>query len=260
MTRTLLRLSAAAVALAVAGCHGPSPDWNGTWKLDPAKSYVRPRIFTISTTPDGMYHSGSGTATSNFRCDGKGNPAANDLTAFCTQKNSSNLEITNFRNGSKVLAVHWDLSRDGKALTIDSTALYPDGAARSKEFRYVRTSGSTGFAGNWRNVDPLEGRAQILQFTIGSNALHYTFPENEVHVDAFIDGTDAAIQGPFVPSGETISLRESGPRELSSAMKRNGRVESVGYWRLSDDGRSLTESYWLPGRPNEKEELVYQKQ
>jgi len=261
MIRILQRiLPVAAVALAIAGCRGPSPDWNGTWKLDPARSNIPDWIFSVSITPDGMYHSGSGGPTANFRCDGKGYPAPDALTAFCTQKNSSDLEITDFRNGSKIHTAHWELSLDGKALKIDWTTFYPDGPVESKEFRYTRISGSAGFAGKWRNLNPLDGQAPIWQLNMGSNALHYTIPEREIHVDAFLDGTDAAMQGPFVFPGETIALRESGPRELNSARKRNGRVVSVGYWRLSEDGRSLTETYWVPNRPAEKEVLMYEKQ
>jgi len=251
--------SIGALALTAISCHSPSPDWNGTWKLDQARSHIPERIFTISMTPDGMYHSGSGGETANFRCDGKGYDEKN-TTAFCTQKDSSELEIVHFKNGSKLFTVHWKLSPDGKTLTIESSRFHTDGSVTSKETQFARTSGSDGFAGKWRNLNPLNGRAPILQLSIGSNALHYTFPETEIQVDAFLDGTDADIHGPLVSQGTTIALRERGPRELSSTTKENGRVVSVGSWQISADGRLLTTAYWAPSKPSNKEVLVYDKQ
>jgi len=43
-------------------------------------------------------------------------------------------------------------------------------------------------------------------------------------------------------------------------MKMHGQIVSVGYWRISADGHSLTDSYWVPSSPNEKAVLVYEKQ
>lgn len=245
---------------AASSCRGPSPDWNGTWRLVPAKCNIPGpgHIFKISKDPDGMYHSGSGGETANFRCDGKGYQQQNLMTAFCTQQNSSELEITDFKNGTKMITVQWKLSSDGKAMTARLTRFYGDG--ESTENRYVRTSGSTGFAGAWRSTSPLAGIASLWQITMGSNAVHYSFPDRAVHVDAFLDGTYTAFDGPMVSPKVSIAVREHGPRELDFAEKSNGRVFEVGKWQISLDGRSLTDSYWAPGRPNETCALVYQKQ
>lgn len=134
--RNLLWLSLTALAaFATASCQRPSPDWNGTWKLDPFKSDIPGPTITVSITPDGMYHNASGGSTANFRCDGKGYQGKETLTAFCTQKISSEMEITIFRNGSKVSTVHWQLSSDGNALTIQSRRFQADGSVESKERR-----------------------------------------------------------------------------------------------------------------------------
>ncbi|SPE17937.1 exported hypothetical protein [Candidatus Sulfotelmatomonas gaucii] len=248
------------LALTAAGCRGPSLDWNGTWKLDPARSNIPGPTLTLSLTPDGMFYSSGRSGSAKFRCDGKAYQAAETLTAFCTQKNSSDLEITTFRNGSKAGVSHWQLSSNGKMLTVDSEIFQPDRSPKPKETHFTRTSGSSGFTGGWRNVNPFDGLASILQISMGSNALHYSYPEKDIHADAFIDGTDAAIQDPSVSAGATVSLRERGPREFSVTTKLNGRATNAGYWQISADGRSLTDSYWEPGRPNEKAVLVYEKQ
>jgi hypothetical protein len=258
--RSLLWLSLTALAaFATASCQRPSPDWNGTWKLDPFKSDIPGPTITVSITSDGMYHNASGGSTANFGCDGNGYQATETLTAFCTQKSSSELEIAVFKNGSKVSTAHWELSPDRRSLTIRSTSPQADGALKSKEKLYTRTSGSTGFAGGWRNVNPLEGIPSTRQIVLKGHALHESYPGGQ-YADVTLDGADAALHGPGVSAGVSIALRERSPRELSSTTKQKGQVVNVGYWRISAEGRSLTESYWSPDRPDEKAVLVYEKQ
>ncbi len=261
MTQNLLRIaSVAAAVVAITGCRGPSRDWNGTWKLDPAKSDIPGPSFVVSITRDGMYQSGGGGSIANFRCDGRGYPSMEILMFFCTQKDSSDLELTVLKNGSKSSTAHWKLSADGKVLTVDGSEFQADGSATKNENRYTRTSGSAGFAGGWRNVIPLRGVAAIRQIRVERNMLHEAFPEKQTHIDAFIDGTDTAIVGPRVSPGASISILEHPPLEFDFASKVKGRVVSVGTMRLSGDGRLLTETYWPPGRPSDKAVLVYEKQ
>jgi hypothetical protein len=254
----------ALAVLAAASCQGPPPDWNGTWKLNPSKSDIPGPTFTVSITPDGDYHTANGTTTGRFRCDGKEYPPEHPVevvdTISCTQRNTSDVELIHRKNGVKTFAVQWELSPDGNMLTVKSTSLSGDGSTKPKEHRYTRTSGSTGFAGGWRDVNPLEREPSIWQISLGNQRLHYDFPERSQYADVSLDGTDAVVHGQGVPAGVSIALKKSGPLELSMTKKVGGRVLNVGYLRISADGRSLTESYWSPERPDEKAVLVYEKQ
>ncbi len=211
-------------------------------------------------SPDGVYHNTGRIGTANFDCDGKGHQVSDSLTVFCTQKKRDYLEISTFKNGSKFSRAHWELSNHGNALTIQGTMLQSHGSAKPIESHYTRTSGSTGFVGGWRNADLFKGLPSMLETNIGNNALHFYYPENGIHVDALIDGTSAPIHTFLFPSGATIALSESGPRELSLTTKLNGQVVYVEYWRINADGHSLTQSSWFANRPNEKYVLVYEKQ
>lgn len=249
------------ILIPIVSCHGASPDWNGTWKLDPAKSDIPGPTIVISITADGMWHASGGSGrTSNFRCDGKKYQATEILTVYCTQVNSSDVEITAFKDESKVFVARWELSPDGKVLSVKSTNFHPDGSARTKEGRYARTSGLAGFAGGWKNVNPLEGIPSIRKISLQGHILHQSFPEEDRYMQVTLDGTDATIHGRLTSAGATLALEERSPRKFSSTMKVDGQVVSVGYWQISADGRSLTESYWVPNRPNEKAMLTYEKQ
>jgi hypothetical protein len=105
-----------------------------------------------------------------------------------------------------------------------------------------------------------EGLASILQTSVRDNAFHLSYPGREIHVDAFFDGTSAAIHTPLFPSGATIALSQRGPRAFSLTTKLNGQVVYVENWQISADGRSLTQSSWFSSSPKEKYLLVYEKQ
>jgi hypothetical protein len=248
------------LALAVS-CRGASPDWNGTWKLDPAKSDIPGPTIVVSISPDGMWRNSGGSGnTANFRCDGKRYQATDVLTSICEQADSSHVEITLFKDGSKVSTANWELSSDGKVLSIKSTGFQADGAVSLKDHRYSRISGSVGFAGGWKNENPLEAIPSIRQISLQGHTLHQSLPEKGIYIDVTLDGTDAVIHGPLSSPESSIALEERGSREFSQTMKMHGKIVSVGYWRISADGRSLTDSYWVPSSPSEKAVLVYEKQ
>jgi hypothetical protein len=108
-------------------------------------------------------------------------------------------------------------------------------------------------------VNPVEAIPSIRKISLQGHTLHQSIPEKGMYIDVTLDGTDAVIHGPL-SSGGSIALKERSPREFSSTMKVHGQIVSVGYWRISADGHSLTDSYWVPSSLNEKAVLVFEKQ
>jgi hypothetical protein len=235
-------------------------DWNGTWKLEPEKSHIDGPTLRISRSPDGVYHNAGRIGAANFNCDGKGHDVRGNVTVICAQKSHSYLEISAFKNGSRVSTAHWTLSDHENALTIQGTMLQPDGSAKPIEANYTRTSGATGFVGGWRNVEPFTGLATTLRTAVDDRAVHFNYAETDVHVDARIDGTSEPISTPRFPSGASIDLSEQGPRAFSLTTKLRGKVVYIERWQMSADGRSLAESSWFSNTPKEKYVLVYEKQ
>jgi hypothetical protein len=248
------------IFVTVSACHRVSPDWNGTWKLSASKSDIPGPSLTVAIDSSGEYHTENGTSTGNFRCDGKEYPAVANITVFCAQRSTSVMEITLEKNGTKTSTAQWELSLDGKMLTIKSTSVQAGGSVKSKESEYVRTSGSTGFAGGWRNTKPFESLPSLMQLTLTDGKIHYAFPEKAQYADPALDGQDATVYGPGVPSGSTMAFKQHGSRELLMAKKLNGQILNVGSLRISGDGRTLTETYWRPEAPDVKAALVYEKQ
>jgi hypothetical protein len=237
-----------------------SSNWDGTWKLDAAKSRIYGPTLRISRSSDGVYHSSGRIGAANFDCDGKGHLVSKDDTISCTQRDADYLEISAFKNGSRISIAHWELSDHAKALTIQGTFFQPDGSTKTIESHFTRTSGAAGFVGGWRNRDLFQLQASTLRTDINNNALHIYYPERGIRVDVPIDGTSAAVNTPLFPSGATIALSKRGPQELSLITKLRGQTIYVEDWQIGVDGRSLTQSSWFAKTPNEKYVLVYMKE
>jgi hypothetical protein len=238
----------------------PSPDWNGTWKLNPAKSHLSLAILTLATTPDGIIHNTTGAGNMSFRCDGNRYPSANGVTVVCTQKNTATMDITLFRNGSQELSDRWQLSPDQKGLTVTWANTLPTAWSASGDRHYARASGSTGFAGAWKPVNPYELTPPTWQISVHGHTFQGSYPEKHWTQDIPLDGKDASVHRPDVNPAATIALRIRNSRELFVTRKVNGKVNSVATWQLSPDGRSLTDTTWFPGRTSETAVLVYDKQ
>jgi hypothetical protein len=248
------------ISITVLGCSGvASPLWNGTWKLNQSKSSIPGPDFSIAILPVGEYLYDNGTYSYKFFCDGKEYPARLGHTISCLQTSASAIETTHIDNGTKVGLAHWELSADGKMLTIKGTSIQADGSAKPTEQVFSRTSESIGFAGGWRNTKRLESRPTML-LTLNERSLHMAFSGTGEYVDVPLDGSDAPMHGPGMPQELTLAVKVIGPREFLTLKKFGGKLANEGSLKLTTDGRTLIEEYWNPKRPERKATLVYDRQ
>ena len=242
---------------AMEGCRAPSPDWNGTWKLNPTKTNVQGQVLTISISADGEYRFDE-SSSHTLRCDGQDRPIGNNRTLLCVKSGVTALDITVKEDGVKTRATRDELSSDGKVLTTTVTEFRPNGPVIASQIIFSRLSGSNGFAGQWRDTSYLQQRADMT-LRLDNQVLHINYPSAGQHIDAPLDGIEAAVRGPHALEGTTYSARSVGGREIRILTKRHGQVLSQGSLKLSDDGSTITESSWNPDRAVDKTVLVYEK-
>jgi hypothetical protein len=247
-----------ALAATLVGCRASSPDWNGTWKLNPSKSNFQGPIFTISISADGEYRYDDGRSSFTFRCDGKDRPIGENRTRVCVKSSTTVLDLAQKENGVKTSASHWELSGDGKVLTLTRTEFPPSGPLITFQIVASRMSGSNDFAGQWRDPSYLQRHADMT-LRLDSQTLHISYPSAGQYVDAPLNGVEAAVHGPHAPEGVTYTVRLVGRREISTLTKRNGKPLTQGSLELSDDGTVITESWWNSGQPADKSVFVYEK-
>jgi hypothetical protein len=258
--RSTRRILAVLLASALtSGCKArqPSPDWNGTWKLNPSKGNFHGPIITISISPDGEYRYDDQYSSFTFLCDGEDRPVGNNRTTFCIKSSATVLDLTRKDNGVKTSVSHWELSAGGKVLTVTGTSFRPSGPVKG-QFVASRISGSNNFAGQWRDTSYLQRHADMT-LRLDSQTLHISYPIAGQYIDAPFNESDAAMRGPH-PESVTYAARLVSQREFLTLMKRDGKVLLQTSLELSADGRVITDSWWNPDRPTDKGVLVYEKQ
>lgn len=243
---------------ATLGCRAPSPDWNGTWKLNPANGNFQGPIFTISISADGEYRYDDGASSFTFRCDGKDRPIEKNRVRACVKSSTTVLDLTRKENGVKIGVSHWELSAGGKVFTSIATAFRPSGPVITANIVASRISGSNDFAGQWRDTSYLQRHADMT-LRLDNQALHISYPSAGQYVDAPLNGGEAAVHGPHAPEGTTYTARLVGQRKILTVTKRNGKISLQGSFELSDDGKVITESWWSPSQPAGKGTFVYER-
>lgn len=237
--------------------------WNGTWKLDPAKSHLTGQTFTYSARPNGMLHYEDGsTASFDFGLDGKEYKTWADRTVSWNAAGKNSWDTVT-RSAGKVLSKgHYALSGDGRTLTMSFDGMRPDGQAFHEEDVFTRVSGADGLAGTWRSskVTNPTGPQTFIMSSPAAGVLHIDIPDMKVAVDYSNDDQDYALSGPTVPHGMTISFKRLSATRTGYTMKIDGKVDNAGVQSIAPDGGSFTDTNWNAGHENEKTTSVYVKQ
>ncbi len=238
----------------------PSP-FQGTWKLDTEKSHFTGDTFTYSTTSSGLMHFSNGsTREFDFGLDGKPYPNMGGYTVTWTPV-GENAWDSEWQLGDKVAGKsHRSLSADGKTLTIEYTSFRPDGTQTQGKDVYTRVSGGPGLLGTWKNI---QAQTTSETFIIGVPApgqIRLEIPADKEIATGPTDGTPFPYVGPETPEGYTISITMAGPSHLKYVNKYNDKVVNLGTLKVSRDGQTLTQVFWVPGKEHEKATAVYRKQ
>jgi hypothetical protein len=258
MNKSYFGLAVVFVLLAIQGCRAPSPDWNGTWKLNPTKSSYRGQVLTISISADGEYRFDESTSHT-LHCDGKDRPTGNNRTLLCTRSGVTALDITLRENGVKTRITHDELSTDGKVFTTTVTEFQPNGPVVTSQITFTRLSGADGFAGQWRDTSYLQQHADMT-LRLDSQTLYIGYPSVGQKIDAPLNGVETAVRGPHIQEGSTFAIQPAGRREFRTITKREGKLFSQGSLELSKDGKSIANFWWNPSQPDDKGTLIYDKQ
>jgi hypothetical protein len=241
------------------GCRTTSSEWNGSWKLDPARSSFEGPTFAITVSTGGEYRYDDGNSVFMFRCDGADHQIAGTDARSCVKDSQGTLELTRKENGIEKSSSHWELSPDGKVFTSTVTIFGHDGPERTIRTVSNRVSGSNDFAGRWQDVSYLKHHAHMT-LVLDRQTLHLAYPEAGQYIDAPLSGADISVNGPNAPKNTTYSVKKNGDRAFLYLTKHIGKPLTQGSLELSSDGKTVIESWWNPYRPSDKGTLVYNKE
>lgn len=235
--------------------------WNGTWKLDRAKSQMTGDTFTYSMNANGTFRVTNGTFTYDFACDGKDYTviAAGNTTA-CKKVSDTTYDFTNKMNGKVLSTDQQVISANGKTMTDTAKGTRPDGTTYTSVDAYDRVSGTSGLIGEWKHVNAdTAGPPSLMTISISGTTITQRSPGYKSGATAKLDGSEAPWTGPTIPAGVTVSFKPLSSRKLYSVTKFKGKVVGEDTMTLSADGTTITDVSSSPGQ-SAKQTYVYEKQ
>jgi hypothetical protein len=237
-------------------CFAASP-WDGTWKLNEAKSHMTGSTVTI-TQQGGMYTLDAGVVKYKFACDGKDYVIIADRTLSCTGSGNSYTEVVKIA-GKPYDTSKRDISADGKTMTVVTTGTRPDGTKFTDTDTEIREGAGTGLVGKWKETKVKDSAPTSIELKVNGDVLHYYEPGFKELSDAKLDGTPAPITGGTAPAGLMVSNKSDGPMKVASIVTLGGKELSKDVMTLSADGKTITDVTWTPGKEAEKRTYVYAK-
>lgn len=253
---SLLPILLAVTALPVAA---EANAWDGTWKLNEAKSQLSGPTFTIAILGKGEFQIVTRSYDYKLTCDGKYRPVFGNRSLACLKATANTMDTAERENGRPLNTVHRELSADGKTLTQTMVAIDAHGMKKTTRRDFARSSKSTGLAGAWKDANALDRQPQVMVTTLMGSTLHLSFPMEKQYTDMKLDGTDSPTHGTFGGDRVTLSVKPENQQRLLTVQKLNGTVVGKGVLILSSDGQSITEETWRPESSATKSRLVYEK-
>ncbi len=247
----------AAIALSAMPALAQSP-WNGTWKLNQAKSHMTGDTHTL-TKSGNKYHYDGGSVAYDFACDGKDYPTIGGETVTC-KETATTLDSTYKQNGKLEQTIKRQMDPGGKSYTGTTTYIIPAGGTSVTKTTFTRVGQGTGMAGTWKSVSTSSSHVGSFTMAVNGNAMRFESPEDHATWDGKLDGTPAAVHGPNMPNGMMVSEKMEGPQKMISEVTMGGKRLWHTEDTLSPNGKSFTEIGWDPAKPNEKQTTIYDKQ
>jgi hypothetical protein len=122
---------------------------------------------------------------------------------------------------------------------------------------FTRVSGTGGLAGAWRNTKVQATNDSMTIATSAGGGFQISNPRMKETTAGKTDGAPSALKGPDVPPGAAAAYKADGPRKWSYSMTLGGKTYSKGTMSVSADGRTLTQTEWVPGKESEASVSVY---
>jgi len=254
------KLLACAFALALVSttAFAASP-WDGTWKLDRAKSHFTGASFTYAKTADGMWQVKNGPLTIAFATDGKSYPVLDaDHTMMVTMTDAHTMKTVNQFKGKTTSTSIDTLSADGKTLSDVTTGTHEDGSPFTSTETDTRSAPGDGFLGTWTSTKQSNNTPStyVISTTADGSAL-FTDPTTQFTLTAKLDGTPATAVAPQMTAGVTFSYKKASATRLDYTIMLKGEKVVIGYMELAKGNKSYQDTSWLVGKESEKTISVY---
>ena len=112
----------------------------------------------------------------------------------------------------------------------------------------TRIGAGSGFAGKWEVTDATFSSAPVtIVRPYGNDGLSFIWPAANEHQDIKFDGKEYPDVGPRVVHGSTSFEKRTGEHTIQMTDKLNGEVTDTQELKISEDGRTLTDTTYVKG-------------
>jgi hypothetical protein len=231
----------------------------GEWKLNPSKSQLVD-VMKVESVAGNRYAFDLGAGPEVIAVDGTDQPATGGTTLSVAIEAPDSWKVVRKKDGRMLLTANWKLSKDGKTLTDDFTAVGPNGSTSNVNYVYKKTAGTAGFAGTWVSTNETVNSEIVLTVQpYDGDGLSFINRSQEQTSNVKFDGADYAILGPNVPTGLTSSGRRVNEHTLEMTYKLNGKILNTRQVQLSSDLKTMTITLHKPGL-SDPDILVFERQ
>jgi hypothetical protein len=217
----------------------------GKWRLDVSRSTIVDEVRVQAVGRNSYRFNFEGAPAETVVADGTDQPGLPGTTLAVKSEDARNLTIVRKQAGRVIVSAAWKLSPDGQTLRDAFTNIQPDGSTLTVNYIYKRLSGTAGFAGNWESTTkPLGLKLELGIRPYAGKGLSFVSAGSEKNVT--FNGRDNAI--PVVKDGPILAGHRRGARAMEYNETKGGKVERTRLFRLSRDGRTLTETIVTTGQ------------
>jgi hypothetical protein len=237
--------------IAIAHTAAAQNPFTGTWKMNQEKSQLAGDTMKfIAAEGDALELAAGGTKYS-FRPDGKSYGLPSGNVAIWRQTSPDSWSTEYRKTDGKLLSIDaWKLSPDGNTLSVTTSGAKANGDLYTDTVQYVRTAGTSGLTGSWKSTEvKLSSPNELTIQESGLDHLILKIAAIKASCEATLDGKDATVSGPDLPSGLRLSLTRTGPYSFRLVQKLNGTPVSSSEYTVSADGNTMTEVGGAPGDP-----------
>ena len=217
----------------------------GKWKLDVSRSTIVDGMRVQAVGPNTYAFNFEGGPTETIVADGTDQPGIPGTTLAVKASDGHNLTVIRKQGGQIIVSAAWKLSSDGRVLHDAFTSIQPDGPKMTVDYVYERTSAGSGFAGGWESTTKPVGLKLELDIEPYKER-GFAFGSGGSEKGVTFDGHDHAVPG--TTDGVSLSGRRLGSHAMEYTEKHQGKVERVRQFKLSRDGRTLTETVRIAGQ------------
>jgi hypothetical protein len=228
----------------------------GTWKLNMDKSRFSGFEREIKDLGGNKYE----WFQASVLIDGKEHPFPFGGTYIARQESPDKWVTTRKLDGKVTSVGTWTLSDGGQQLRTEVQGTRADGTSYTQDTVYTREGRGSGIAGKWKVRDlQASANSDWVIKPYGNDGLSFAWPSDKDHEDLKFDGKDYPHEGPRETPGETSCAKRIDNYTIQFTDKLNGKVTATREAKVSQDGRTLTETVNRTGQQNSYI-LVYEKE